>query len=80
MGRKCAWDGCSETIEGPLPPEWRNLMVFWSPHPTDSTLVQVSTSGFCDRDAVLCPKHWDELDGMLVDIGSWTNEPTAGEA
>ena len=79
-GSMCAWDGCSATFEGLMPPDWRHLLVYWSPRPSDSTLVQVSNSGFCDRDAVLCPEHWRELDGRLKDLARWMGEPTAGEA
>ncbi len=34
----------------------------------------------CYRDAVLCPEHAKEMDGLLKDIGQALREPPAGTA
>ena len=55
----CAWGGCAARFEGhQLPPRWAALAIGTSP------LSQHST-----RQAVLCPKHAAELDGLLKGIG-----------
>ncbi len=83
MRMECAWEGCerSKSMEKPTPPDWRNLVVYWSPHPQpNSTLLEVCSGPFCDRDAALCGEHAKELDGLLKDIGQALTGPVAGEA
>jgi len=80
MGSICAWDGCEEQFQGDMPPDWRWMLVYWDPRPAaDQTVAEVSLGQFCDRDAALCPKHKDELEASLKDIGRWAKEP-AGRA
>ncbi len=80
-GCMCAWDGCGAHYEGDMPPDWRSLIKFWAPVPdVRATLASICTGSFCDRDAVLCPKHNQELEGLLVPLGRWTGGKMAGEA
>ena len=80
MGCVCAREGCSATFKETMPPDWRNLLIWWSPKPINAKMFEIASGGFCDRDAVLCPEHFNELDGMLKDLARWTGEPVAGEA
>ena len=83
MVMECAWNGCERTksMGEPTPPDWRNLILYWSPHPQPkATLLEVCTGPFCDRDAALCGEHAKELDGLLKDIGQALKGPAAGEA
>ena len=74
----CAWEGCGADFQGEQPSGWRNLLVFWAPVPIlDITKIPPGT---WDRDAVLCPAHVHELDGLLKDIGVRLKGPVAGEA
>ena len=79
-GQLCAWDSCGASFQGPLPKDWRNLLVWWSPEVKDATLFQVVTSGFCDRDAVLYPEHFRELESKLIDLMRWASGPVSGQA
>ena len=83
MQVQCIWEGCDRSI--PLtemrPPDWHNLIVYWAPYPEPKkTLEEVCTGPACYRDAVLCPEHAKELDGLLKDIGQALREPPAGTA
>ena len=83
MAQACAWDGCERHIPASeaMPPDWRNLIVYWSPYAVPySTLIDVCSGPFCDRDAALCGEHAKELDGLLKDIGQALKGPVAGEA
>ena len=81
LGSLCAWDGCIATFEKMMPPDWRMLLVYWSPLPEgDKTLLEIALGGNCDRDASLCPEHARELDGLLKDIGRLVDAPPAGTA
>ncbi len=67
---ECAREGCDKQTSYPIPPDWRNMIVFWSPYPeTDKTIVEICCAPTCDRDAVLCPEHAQELEAGLKDIG-----------
>ena len=65
-GRRCAWRGCEETCGDDLPAEWTHLLTWWSrvtdPH---KTILDVASSAFCTRDAVLCGKHTKELEALF---------------
>ena len=80
-GSMCAWDGCEATFDGMMPPEWRYLLLYWTPHPaTDNTLLEIASGPTCDRDATLCSEHARELDGRLKDLSRWINDPVGGTA
>ncbi len=80
-GSVCAWDGCEAAFEGSLPSDWRWLLVYWQPRPdVHHTLEQIVMGSVCDRDTALCPAHARELDGLLKDLGRWTQEPMGGTA
>ena len=67
-GRICAWAGCEATVEhgDHLPPEWSNLLLWWSPAPDGRKRVrEIATSPFCRRDWVLCGEHTKALDMLL---------------
>ncbi len=79
----CAWDGCtrSRPIKEMQPPDWHNLIVYWSPFlDPKKTLEQVCTGPSCYRDAVLCPEHAKALDGLLKDLGRELQGPPEGTA
>ncbi len=83
MEMECAWNGCERTTSmgEPTPPDWQNLILYWSPHPQlDATLLEVCSGPFCYRDAALCGEHAKELDSLLKDIGRALTGPAAGEA
>ena len=83
MVMQCAWIGCERTksMAEPMPPDWKNLILYWSPHPQPSaTLLDVCSGPFCDRDAALCGEHAKELDSLLKDIGQALSGPVAGQA
>ena len=81
-GSECAWDGCMEHFEGPMPTGWRFLLVYWAERPDPNvTLGEIATSApTCDRDGVLCPTHTRRLDALLKDLGRWTGQPMGGTA
>lgn len=80
-GRICAWADCTATIEDVMPPDWRNLLVYWSPHPAvNCTLGMISMGTSCDRDAALCPQHARELESLLKDLACWADGPMGGAA
>ncbi len=79
----CVWEECDRSISDKemMPPDWRSLIVYWSPFPDVSkTLGEVCTGPSCYRDAVLCPEHAKALDGLLKDIGQALRGPPAGSA
>ncbi len=83
MRVECVWEGCDQSI--PMaemrPPDWHNLLVYWSPYPDPKkTLAEVCSGPSCYRDAVLCPEHSKELDGLLKDIGQALRGPSVGSA
>ncbi len=80
-GPMCAWEGCKETFAYPMPPDWRNMLVWWSPDlDVSATIEKVACTTTCDRDAALCPTHARELEGLLKDIGRWADRPASGAA
>ncbi len=79
----CIWAGCDRSISHTemRPPDWHNLLVYWSPFPDPKkTLREICTGPSCYRDAVLCPEHAKALDGLLKDIGRDLQGPAAGSA
>ncbi len=83
MGSMCAWAKCARHIPSAemQPPDWHNLLVYWSPFPdAKKTLGEIVTGPSCYRDAVLCPEHSKALDGLLKDIGREVQGPAAGTA
>ena len=79
----CIWEGCDRSISHSemRPPDWHNLLVYWSPYPdAKKTLEEVCTGPSCYRDAVLCPEHAKTLDGLLKDIGRAFKGPVASSA
>ena len=83
MGSVCAWAECVRHIPSTemQPPDWHNLIVYWSPFPdVKKTLAEIVTGPACYRDAVLCPEHAKALDGLLTDIGRDLQGPPAGTA
>ncbi len=79
----CIWEGCDRSISHSemRPPDWHNLLVYWSPYPDPKkTLEEVCTGPSCYRDAVLCPEHAKALDGLLKDIGQGLRGPSIGTA
>ena len=76
---RCAWKGCTATLPSldPLPKDWRWLAVWWDKPRANPNPFRADVR--MDRDAVLCPKHWRELDGLLEDIGQRLGE-TKGSA
>ena len=79
----CAWDKCTRSTpsEEMRPPDWHNLIVYWSPFPDPKkTLGEIVTGPSCYRDAVLCPEHAKALDGLLKDIGQALRGESAGSA
>ncbi len=80
-GSICAWAGCDATFKGPMPEDWRWLLVYWRSRPAITTkLVKIANSRHCDRDAVLCPEHARELESQLKDLVRWADRPMSGEA
>ena len=51
--RLCAWGGCAAQYDGEKPPEWASLTIS---RPRNT------------QEAVLCPKHADQLDGLLKGV------------
>ncbi len=83
MRVECVWEGCdrSTPFTEMRPPDWHNLIVYWSPFPdVKKTLEEVCAGPSCYRDAVLCPEHAKALDGLFKDIGQALRGPVAGEA
>ncbi len=79
----CIWEGCDRSISHTemRPPDWHNLIVYWSPFPdVKKTLAEIVTGSACYRDAVLCPEHAKALDGLLKDLGRELQGPAAGSA
>lgn len=68
MWRICAWRGCGQVFEGNfsgpphLPPGWRYLIV------TPVGVFDPRWINHSDRDTVLCPKHFQELDNLLIPL------------
>jgi hypothetical protein len=61
LGYACAWRECDRTYKGKIPEGWRNLVVI------KKDLLNWDGFG-ADRDAVLCPNHVKELDGLLKSL------------
>ncbi len=83
MRTACAWDECDQSIPYAemQPPDWHNLLVYWSPYPDPKkTLGEVCSGPSCYRDAVLCPEHAKTLDGLLKNIGREVQGPAADTA
>ncbi len=79
----CIWEGCDRSTPDAemRPPDWHNLLVYWSPFPDpNKTLGEIVTGPSCYRDAVLCPEHAKALDGLLKDIGQALRGEPAGSA
>ena len=79
----CIWDDCDRSIPSTemQPPDWHNLLVYWSPYPdAKKTLGDIVMGPSCYRDAVLCPEHAKTLDGLLKDIGQGLRGPSIGTA
>ena len=57
----CAWEGCENNcfFAKVLPAGWRNIVL------STKSLFDPTWVNSPDRDGVLCPIHFDELDGML---------------
>lgn len=68
MPHRCAWKGCTEhaSFLGTPPRDWRWLAVWWGP----VAVPPWADGNVEDRDALLCPRHSAELDGLLEDIGN----------
>ena len=61
--RHCAWKGCAAAADGELPPDWLNLITYWSPWAQPHlTMVEATKAPYCMRDAVLCGEHARELE------------------
>jgi len=59
-GCMCAWEGCKEAFEGDgLPPGWRVLVI------ARGLLFDAQNLLNADRDAVLCPEHFRQIDSLL---------------
>ncbi len=79
----CIWAGCDRSISHTdmRPPDWHNLLVYWSPCPDPKkTLGEIVMGPSCYRDAILCPEHAKALDGLFKDIGQALRGPAAGSA
>ena len=79
----CIWKGCEQSIPltGMRPPDWHNLITYWSPYlDGNKTLEEVCTGPSCYRDGVLCPEHAKALDGLFKEIAREITGPAAGEA
>ncbi len=79
----CIWEGCDRSISHTemRPPDWHNLLVYWSPFPDPKkTLGEIVMGPSCYRDAILCPEHAKALDGLLKDIGQALRGEPAGSA
>ena len=79
----CIWEGCDRSISHTemRPPDWHNLVVYWSPFPdAKKTMGEIVTGPSCYRDAVLCPEHAKALDGLLKNIGQALRGEPAGSA
>lgn len=62
-GCLCAWEGCREEFDGDkLPSGWRVLVIARGPLFDTQNLINA------DRDAVLCPKHFKQIDSLLKSI------------
>ena len=83
MGSMCAWAECDRHISSTemQPPDWHNLIVYWSPFPDPKkTMGEIAAGPSCYRDAILCPEHAKELDGLLKNIGQALRGEPAGSA
>ena len=79
-GSVCAWEGCTTRFDDEIPAGWVCLLTWWAPWPEpEKTVAEVACGPFCKRDAVLCPKHASELEGLLKDIGNQLKD-VAGSA
>jgi hypothetical protein len=78
-GRACAWQGCTNACKGDLPGDWVNVLVWWSPRPEDRNILEIASTPFCTRDAVLCPEHARQLEGLLGGVDTRLDDP-AGTA
>ncbi len=79
----CIWEGCDRSTPDAemRPPDWHNLIVYWSPFPDPKkTMGDIVAGPSCYRDAILCPEHAKELDGFLKDIGQALRGEPAGSA
>jgi hypothetical protein len=74
----CIWDGCAATYNGDQPAGWRNLLVYGAPRPIID--IRKIPNDTWDRDAVLCPQHVKDLDGLLKDVGQRLKGSFAGSA
>jgi len=83
MRVECIWEGCdrSTPMAEMRPPDWHNLIVYWSPFPDPKkTMGEIAAGPSCYRDAILCPEHAKELDGLLKNIGQALRGEPAGSA
>ena len=83
MRLECAWDGCAQNIsfEEITPPDWHNLIVYWSPFADPKkTLGEICSGPSCYRDTILCPEHSKALDGLLKNLGRELQGPPSGTA
>ena len=61
-GSICAWNGCEQTTKhqiGSLTPGWRHIVM------SAGLLFERRNILNADRDGVLCPDHFIELDRLL---------------
>jgi hypothetical protein len=78
-GRICAWDVCENYCDGDLPPDWANLLTWWSPQPV-MKVEDIVLGPFCTRDAVLCGQHARELESLLKTLPDRRLEGSIGSA
>ncbi len=65
-GSMCIWADCPARFDGDLPAGWRRLLLWYEPTAaSDMTLAEVTLMPTCDRDAVLCPEHFEALQSSL---------------
>lgn len=78
LQHRCAWKGCTATSPlDELPRDWRWLLVYWDRSEGNPNPFRGGVR--LDRDAVLCPEHARQLDGLLEDIGQHLDQ-TKGSA
>jgi len=68
VGKVCAWRGCGQwCLDNPsdlaeLPLGWRYLIV------SPVSVLKPDWFNYSDRDAVICPAHFQELDALLMSL------------
>ncbi len=70
--KRCHWAGCEESLApGVIAEEqgWYALILHNLPPEPGQSADELVFGKHCLRDAVLCPTHAAELNGLLVDIG-----------